>query len=78
MRSMAMSAERIRREKWVDGKTQEIKTMTVRGLEPEIQRLLAQHQSELEEVRAAHAENIQVESRFHYYYYYSLTFYLFA
>jgi hypothetical protein len=35
------SAEKIRRDKWIAEKTKAIKESTVRGLEPEIQRMLA-------------------------------------
>ena len=37
----------MKQEKWVDEKTRRIKEQTVRGLEPEIQRLMARHTAEL-------------------------------
>ena len=38
--------ERQRREQWVVDKTKEIKEQTVRGLEPDIQRLMQRHREE--------------------------------
>lgn len=40
-------AERTKREQWTVEKTKEIKETTVRGLEPEIQRLVARHKEEV-------------------------------
>ena len=37
------AAEKLRREKWVEAKQKEIKELTVKGLEPEIARLIARH-----------------------------------
>ena len=41
-----VQAERARREQWVADKTREIKESTVRGLEPDIQRLVQRHRDE--------------------------------
>ena len=49
-----VSAEKIRRDKWVEQKQKEIKDLTVKGLEPEIARLIARHQQELRNVEATH------------------------
>lgn len=49
----AATAEKARREKWVAEQTKRIKDMTVKGLEPEIQRLMQEHKAEIERVRAA-------------------------
>lgn len=38
-----IAAEKIRRDKWVEAKQREIKALTVKGLEPEIARLIARH-----------------------------------
>jgi 5-azacytidine-induced protein 1 len=40
------SAEKAKREQWLADKTKEIKEATVRGLEPDIQRLVARHRDE--------------------------------
>ncbi|EPT29954.1 hypothetical protein TGME49_205590 [Toxoplasma gondii ME49] len=42
----SISAEKARREAWQRDKTQEIKEITIKGLEPEIQRLMDRHQQE--------------------------------
>jgi len=45
--SMAVS-EKIRRDTWMQEKSREIKEMTVKGLQPEIERLLSKHKKELQ------------------------------
>ena len=47
MKSLQESSNKLKQEKWVDEKTRRIKEQTVRGLEPEIQRLMARHTAEL-------------------------------
>ena len=47
LKSLEASSNKIRQEKWVDEKTKRIKEQTVRGLEPEIQRLMARHTQEI-------------------------------
>ena len=54
-----VSAEKIRRDKWVEQKQKEIKDLTVKGLEPEIARLIARHQQELRNVEATHKVSSQ-------------------
>jgi len=44
---MAVS-EKIRRDTWMQEKSREIKEMTVKGLQPEIERLLSKHKKELQ------------------------------
>lgn len=39
--------EKDKRQKWLTLQTQRIKEATVKGLEPEIQRLIAQHKTEV-------------------------------
>ena len=41
-----MTAEKLRRESWEKEKTQEIKKLTIKGLEPEVERLLENHRGE--------------------------------
>jgi 5-azacytidine-induced protein 1 len=43
------TSEKVRREKWEKEKTKEIKEMTARGLEPEINRIISDHRKILEE-----------------------------
>ena len=40
-REMWQAAEKIKRDKWIQEKTKAIKDQTVKGLEPEIQRMIA-------------------------------------
>ena len=46
--------EKARRDEWARSKTKEIKEMTVRGLEPEIQRLMQRHRSDVADLEARH------------------------
>jgi 5-azacytidine-induced protein 1 len=55
---MAVS-EKIRRDTWMQEKSREIKEMTVKGLEPEIQRLLTKHKKELERMEQANAQELK-------------------
>eukprot|EP00484_Ammonia_sp_Unknown_P009664 CAMPEP_0197077662 /NCGR_PEP_ID=MMETSP1384-20130603/212729_1 /TAXON_ID=29189 /ORGANISM="Ammonia sp." /LENGTH=632 /DNA_ID=CAMNT_0042516527 /DNA_START=56 /DNA_END=1955 /DNA_ORIENTATION=- len=43
-----MNAEKIKREEWILNKTKQIKSMTIKGLEPEIQRLIEQNKKDLQ------------------------------
>ncbi|KAL0272688.1 UNVERIFIED_CONTAM: hypothetical protein PYX00_005560 [Menopon gallinae] len=52
-------AEKLRREKWMDIKTQKIKEMTVKGLEPELSRMAARQQEEMAELRALHRSELE-------------------
>jgi 5-azacytidine-induced protein 1 len=58
------TAEKIRREKWIEEKTKQIKEMTVKGLEPEIQALITKHKNELKKLKTIHdAELLQADER---------------
>lgn len=58
------AAEKMRREKWIEEKTRTIKEMTVKGLEPEIQKLIARHKQEVKKIKAIHeAELLQSDER---------------
>lgn len=54
-----LAAEKIRREKWIDNKTQKIKELTVKGLEPELLKMTNAHQEEIAELRKAHNRQIE-------------------
>ncbi|XP_049624667.1 centrosomal protein of 131 kDa [Suncus etruscus] len=54
LKEVMSATEKVRREKWINEKTRKIKEITVRGLEPEIQRLIAQHKQELKKLKALH------------------------
>ncbi|XP_078609670.1 centrosomal protein of 131 kDa-like [Branchiostoma floridae x Branchiostoma japonicum] len=64
IKDMHAAAEKLRREKWIDEKTKKIKEMTVKGLEPEIQRLIAKHKQEMKKIKAIHeAELLEADER---------------
>ena len=64
IRDKLTAAEKLRREKWVEAKQKEIKELTVKGLEPEIARLIARHKqvSFLREYTARNVDRIFVTS----------------
>uniref|UniRef100_A0AAY5F366 Centrosomal protein 131 n=1 Tax=Electrophorus electricus TaxID=8005 RepID=A0AAY5F366_ELEEL len=64
LKELMSATEKIRREKWIDEKTKKIKEITVRGLEPEIQKLISKHKQELKKLRMLHeAELLQADER---------------
>ncbi|MGH0154981.1 UNVERIFIED_CONTAM: hypothetical protein FKN15_033240 [Acipenser sinensis] len=64
LKELMSATEKIRREKWIDEKTKKIKEITVKGLEPEIQKLISKHKQELKKLRAVHeAELMQADER---------------
>jgi hypothetical protein len=52
------SAEKLKRDKWIQEKTKLIKDQTLKGLEPEIQRLIAQHKTQMKRLEDKHAQNL--------------------
>ena len=58
-RESIMAAERIRRDNWMQDKSREIKQMTVKGLQPEIERLLAKHKAELKRMEEVNAQEMK-------------------
>lgn len=64
LKELMSASEKIRREKWIDEKTKKIKEITVKGLEPEIQKLISKHKQELKKLRTLHeAELLQADER---------------
>lgn len=45
-----VAAEKARKDKWVVEKTQEIKEITIKGLEPELERMMKKHKDELKKL----------------------------
>ena len=52
------------RERWIAEKSNKIKEMTVKGLEPEIQKLIAKNKAEIKRLNAVHeAELLAADER---------------
>lgn len=63
-KEVILAAEKLRREKWVSEKTQQIKEVTVKGLEPDIQKLIAKHKAEVKKLKSTHqAELLEADER---------------
>ncbi|XP_067670950.1 centrosomal protein of 131 kDa-like [Haliotis asinina] len=58
LKDIHAAAEKLRREKWIEEKTKKIKEMTVKGLEPEIQRLIAKHKAEIKKIKQLQESDI--------------------
>ncbi|KAJ1522119.1 hypothetical protein ONE63_002430 [Megalurothrips usitatus] len=64
VKDITAATEKLKRERWVENKTQKIKELTVRGLEPELSRLTSQHEQEMSALRTLHAQELeQMEAR---------------
>ncbi|XP_026531533.1 centrosomal protein of 131 kDa isoform X2 [Notechis scutatus] len=64
LKQLMTATEKIRREKWIDEKTKKIKEITVKGLEPEIQKLIAKHKLEIKKLKSLHeVELLQSDER---------------
>nr|XP_032816963.1 centrosomal protein of 131 kDa-like isoform X1 [Petromyzon marinus] len=59
LKDVMAATEKLRREKWIDEKTKKIKEITVKGLEPEIQKLISKHKQELARLSALHDAELQ-------------------
>ncbi|KAJ3299847.1 Centrosomal protein of 131 kDa [Borealophlyctis nickersoniae] len=57
-REMWQAAEKIKRDKWIQEKTKAIKDQTVKGLEPEIQRMLAQQKLQIRQMEEKFREEL--------------------
>ncbi|PAA93717.1 hypothetical protein BOX15_Mlig032023g27, partial [Macrostomum lignano] len=58
VKELHAAAEKLRREKWEAEKTKKIKELTVKGLEPEIQAMVARHKQEIQRLRAQHEADL--------------------
>ncbi|XP_052513695.1 centrosomal protein of 131 kDa isoform X4 [Budorcas taxicolor] len=59
LKELMSATEKVRREKWINEKTRKIKEITVKGLEPEIQKLIAKHKQEVKKLKGLHAAELQ-------------------
>ncbi|KAM8785376.1 centrosomal protein of 131 kDa [Rhynchonycteris naso] len=64
LKELMSATEKVGREKWMKEKTRRIKEITVRGLELEIQKLIAKHKQEVKSLRSLHtAELLQADEQ---------------
>ncbi|KAF7654678.1 hypothetical protein LDENG_00066600 [Lucifuga dentata] len=64
LKDLMSAKEKIRREQWIEGKAKKIKEITVKGLEPEIQKMISKHKQELKKLHTLHeAELLQADER---------------
>ncbi|XP_038013120.1 centrosomal protein of 131 kDa isoform X3 [Motacilla alba alba] len=64
LKELMSATEKVRREKWIEEKTKKIKEITVKGLEPEIQKLVAKHREDIRQLKLLHeAELLQSDER---------------
>ena len=54
------AGERARRERWTQDKKREIKASTLKGLEPELQRILSKHKNELRSMEDGHLKQVRM------------------
>ena len=55
-----IATERLKREEWMKQRTEEIKKMTVKGLQPEIERILSEHKRTLTAKSDEHAQQLKL------------------
>ncbi|NWH71334.1 CP131 protein, partial [Piaya cayana] len=64
LKELMSATEKIRWEKWIDEKTKKIKDVTVKGLEPEIQKLITKHRQDIKKLKMLHeAELLQLDEQ---------------
>jgi len=57
------AAERVRREAWEKEKVREIKEMTIKGLQPEVERILAERKQERQKLDERHQQMLESQRR---------------
>ena len=58
-KDMILASEKRSREKWMETKAKEIKEMTVKGLEPEIHKLMERHRAEVDRIEQANSDALK-------------------
>ena len=58
-----MASEKVRREKWEKEKIHEIRAQTVKGLEPEIQRIVERNKEELRKANELYAGDLRLKKQ---------------
>ncbi|KAK4874278.1 hypothetical protein RN001_013638 [Aquatica leii] len=59
IKDMQVAGEKMRKERWIDTKTQKIKELTIKGIEPELEKMSSRHQQELADLRTLHKREIE-------------------
>ena len=54
------TSEKLRRDNWIKEKTKEIKDMTIRGIEPEMTRMPAEHQAQVKRLNENHEDKVKM------------------
>jgi len=58
-RELILISEKGKKEKWMSEKLQEIKAMTIKGLEPELENLMAKHKKELKKIEEKYEKDVK-------------------
>ena len=56
-----IQTEKLRRKKWEEARIKEIKALTAKGLEPEIERIIREHKVEINEIKEKYGRMIEKE-----------------
>ena len=56
-----MASDKVRRERWEKEKIHEIRAQTVKGLEPEIQRIVEKNKEDLRKAQELHMTDLRVK-----------------
>ncbi|ORX48635.1 hypothetical protein BCR36DRAFT_584197 [Piromyces finnis] len=57
------ASEKLRRDKWIQTKEKQIKDNTIKGLEPEIQKMLSQHKLQIKQLEESYQEKLIKEKQ---------------
>uniref|UniRef100_A0A5K3EGU9 Myosin_tail_1 domain-containing protein n=1 Tax=Mesocestoides corti TaxID=53468 RepID=A0A5K3EGU9_MESCO len=59
VQAKTIAAEKIKRERWEAARTKTIKELTMRGVEREVQRIMATHKEEIQALKRQHKEELE-------------------